>query len=366
MRYNRSTKCGLKFSNEGKLEILRTIFLEYGLLVNRYIDLFWEVTPDKVDLVKSVLNSVGETWFSQRAKQGAAREAIDLISQSKETNGSKPQHSGKSFKTTSMLASLQIKEQASTFDCWLHLHAIGTHPTIGPIKLDLPIKLHKHYHKWAALGKRCESYILTEKSVQLCFEVESGPKLAPTRCIGVDTGIKSLASISTGHQFGRDIESCVNRVKRCKQGSKGQRVARRAMKHRMDEVAVELFDTLDPTLVVAERLRGLNRSTRLRRRLNKNMRRTIGSWAYRYWLGRLERECEVRRSSFRSVNPYKTSQRCSACGHTDRSNRSGEVFLCKKCGHSENADINAGSNILDRFLTGPYGAGCLSLPKLVC
>ena len=40
----------------------------------------------------------------------------------------------------------------------------------------------------------------------------------------------------------------------------------------------------------------------------------------------------------------------------DRRNRLGEVFLCLSCGHRDNADVNAGKNILNRFLTGLYGA----------
>ena len=42
-----------------------------------------------------------------------------------------------------------------------------------------------------------------------------------------------------------------------------------------------------------------------------------------------------------------TSQRCSACQHTHKDNRKSQSgFLCLKCGHSENADINAAKNIL--------------------
>jgi putative transposase len=47
------------------------------------------------------------------------------------------------------------------------------------------------------------------------------------------------------------------------------------------------------------------------------------------------------------VDPRKTSQRCSACGHTDPGNRpSQEVFLCLSCGYRANADVNAAKNIL--------------------
>ena len=39
-----------------------------------------------------------------------------------------------------------------------------------------------------------------------------------------------------------------------------------------------------------------------------------------------------------------------------KGNRNGEKFLCLNCGHADNADINAGKNILNRFLTGQNGA----------
>lgn len=51
------------------------------------------------------------------------------------------------------------------------------------------------------------------------------------------------------------------------------------------------------------------------------------------------------------VDPKNTSRRCSSCGHVAKENRESQaVFLCKKCGHSDNADHNAAINILDRAL----------------
>lgn len=51
------------------------------------------------------------------------------------------------------------------------------------------------------------------------------------------------------------------------------------------------------------------------------------------------------------VDPRNTSRRCSSCGHVSQENRESQaVFLCKKCGHSDNADHNAAINILERAL----------------
>ena len=59
---------------------------------------------------------------------------------------------------------------------------------------------------------------------------------------------------------------------------------------------------------------------------------------------------------FQCVNPYKTSQMCPECNHTQRENRKGENFKCLKCGFSEQADYVGSLNIRDRFLTERYGA----------
>ena len=51
------------------------------------------------------------------------------------------------------------------------------------------------------------------------------------------------------------------------------------------------------------------------------------------------------------VDPKNTSRRCSSCGHVAQENRESQAaFLCKKCGHSDNADHNAALNILARAL----------------
>ena len=48
-----------------------------------------------------------------------------------------------------------------------------------------------------------------------------------------------------------------------------------------------------------------------------------------------------------TVHPAYTSQTCSACGHCERDNRKTQsLFVCKACGHTAHADINAAINIL--------------------
>jgi IS605 OrfB family transposase len=251
---------------------------------------------------------------------------------------------------SSTIATLLPSKQAKEFDAWLHLASIGEKHI-----LDLPIRYHKHFHKLCKAGKRQESYIITKDYVQFSFEIETGMKKREGKLLGVDTGINALASLSDGVQLGKSVKEQIESIKRCKHGSKEQKKRRRALKQTMCEVANSLV--AGARLVVVEVLKKLNQKTKIKRRLSKNVRRTLGSWAYRYWLERLELACEWNRVSFRAVPPFYTSIRCSSCGHTERRNRDKEMFLCRSCGYDDNADLNAAKNILFRFLSGPYGAG---------
>lgn len=352
MKFVRTTKCSLKFCTQEKRAKLKFILNEYAMVVNFFIDYLWD-KPDfnKNDLLKPIVD-LPKTWFSFRMKKVAAREAVDMILAAKTSKANKPKHYGKRMCVSSTIGELIDSKKSKSFDSFLQLRSIG-----NKIKLDLPIKKHKHFNKLFQLGKRLNYYIVSENYVQFCFEIKTEEKKSNGELIGVDSGINALASLSNGKQYGEDIKPIIDKIKQCKYGSKHQKSLRRSLKQRMDEVSKEIFAENTIQLLVVEQLKQLNNKSKFKRRLNKNMRRSIGIWAYRYWLNRLQQGTEWNRVSFRSVYPAYTSQICSKCGYTDRKNRSGDVFKCLKCSHSDNADINAALNILERFITGPYGAG---------
>jgi len=350
----RSTKCSLKFTTQKKKDELQIILNEYSKVVNIFINYFWlnPANATKGDLLKPVVD-IPETWLSARLRKVAAREAIDMINACKLRWKEKaviPVHKGNKMYVSCTIADLTPSKESTAFDGWLHLASIG-----NKMIMDLPIKYHKHFNKYMLLGKRLNSYIITNKYVQFSFEIVTQPKRTGKDCIGIDTGINALASLNNGHQYGLDIKACIERVKRCKQNSKGQRVARLALKQRIDEIAKEIVIYESPDLIVVEKLKNMGNKSKAKRLLAKNVRRSIGTWNWKYWLNRLEAQCELNRISFRTVAPYYTSTTCPVCGHSDRGNRSGEMFSCLGCGHKDNADINAGKNILNRFLTGQYG-----------
>jgi IS605 OrfB family transposase len=401
MKIIRSTKCSLKFATENKLNQLEEVLFEYGKVVNTFIDYFWN-SPDKLsktNLLKPIVD-IPNTWLSARLRKVAAREAIDMISSVKEVFSSnkeqlnlsvqsikskiislkkeiddkqnrrkinnlhcklkkmnnkysmmhlhKPKHKGNRMSVSCTIAELQPSKNAK-FDAWLHLSSIG-----NKVIIDLPIQYHKHFNELNNIGKRLNSYIITKEYVQFCFEIETGEKKDVKMLVGVDTGINALASLSTGEQFGKDIKDCIDRAKRCKVGSKGRKRASNALRQRICEVAKSVVNKAD--LLVVEKLKNMNNNSKLKGRLSKNIRSSIGNWNYRFWLNRLEQQCERNRVSFRTVLPYYTSQKCNKCGHISRTNRLGEIFRCQRCGYSGNADVFAARNIIERFVTGKYGS----------
>jgi len=362
MKLIRSTKCSLKFATAKKQNELLTILSEYSKVINIFIDYFW-LNTDKIskgELLKPVVD-IPETWLSARLRKVAAREAIDMINASKQRwkeKAVKPLHKGNRMYVSCTIADLvptknngYKTEESRLFDAWLHIASVG-----NKMIMDLPIKYHKHFNKYNNIGKRLNSYIITKNYVQFSFEIITESKKEGLKCIGVDTGINALASLNNGNQYGKDIKGCIERVKRCKQKSNGYYVAKRALKQRIDEISKEIIVKENPDLIVVEQLKKMGFKSKAKRLLAKNIRRSIGTWNWKYWLKRLEAQCELNRISFRTVAPYYTSTTCPVCGHSDRGNRQGEVFLCLSCGHKDNADINAGKNILNRFLTGQYGA----------
>lgn len=355
MEIIRASKCGLSFATQSKRGEIRRILSEYANVVNYFINLFWDELPRKQDLKASLYSkAASSTWLSPTMCQIAAREAIDMVKASKQRDGDKavmPEHKGKKMQLTQQVVKVG-ESTTEEFDFWLNFSAIAADKSV---KFSIPIKKHKHFNRLDKKGKRMNSYIVSESGVQFSFMLDC-PKREGNKALGLDTGIKALASLSNGKQYGKDIEECIARCKRCKWGSKGHKRAQRALKQKIAETAKLVFAQNDFDLLVIEDLSDMNHKSKQRRRLCKTMRRSIGSWNWRLWLDRLKQLCEASCRRYRVVPPQHTSQTCNQCGCVDRANRTGERFTCKECGYACNADINAARNILDRFVLGIYGS----------
>ena len=58
---------------------LNSVLSEYGVVVNHFINIFWDNPVSKAELFKDIVNS-SDSWLSARLKKVAAREALDMVS----------------------------------------------------------------------------------------------------------------------------------------------------------------------------------------------------------------------------------------------------------------------------------------------
>ncbi len=100
--------------------------------------------------------------------------------------------------------------------------------------------------------------------------------------------------------------------------------------------------------IVLEDLKGIKTNSKKDRRIGKQARKKFANWAYYQLEQTMENKALEAGKMVLFVNPKYTSQRCSRCGHVAKSNRHGSEFVCKRCGFSIHADLNAARNISDR------------------
>ena len=351
MKITRSSKTSLKFITEKKRDILNEIMDEYSRVANIFIEMFFGNSFQRKDLKKDI-TGIPSSWLSARMRQCCAREALGMVqgavrsAAGKGIDPVKPVHTGKKMILSSQC--VRTEKGRNSFDLWLVISSVG-----NKIKLQIPLKKHRHINLFSG-WKLSDSVTVHRKYVMFTFEKETGKKKTEGKLIGIDCGINHLLATSEGILYGSEVKPLINVIKRKKQGSKAYKRAKKTLSYYIHKVVKELnFKELQ--LAAVENLKGLKQGKKKNR--SKNFRKTLSNWNYRELLRIIEMRSEENRVSFRSVNPYKTSQTCPACSHTERDNRVNENFKCLKCGHSEQADIVGALNILTRLVTGRYGAG---------
>jgi transposase len=365
MKINRSSKIHFtKWLTASKQNQLDNFLREYARIVNLLIIGYEEIIPEikKTELlyathIQSMMANSG-TWLSARCVKNAFAEGYGMVqsaksnAKSRKTKYYRPVHYGKKA-ILSETNNTQSSTKISEFDFMVTLGSIG-----NKLKIHIPLKKHKQFNMWNDQGKRSKSITLTRKYIMFSFEIETGEKKEPNgKYVGVDIGMNILAATSMGDFFGSDLRTKLEQLTNKKQCSAGYYRKKAEIKEYINH-QLKQIPYSELTLVVVEKLKNLKLKTKLKRRLSGNIRRVISNWCYRHVLDRIQMLCEENRVSFRSVPANYTSQDCSSCGHRDKKNRlSQSEFVCQSCGHIDNADTNASKNILDRFITGPYGAG---------
>ena len=207
---------------------------------------------------------------------------------------------------------------------------------------------------------------------------------APT-VIGVDLGETRPAVTSSRYFLGerrwKAQERRIFRLRR-KLQAKGTKSAKKHLKRLAGKLFRQCRDhdhVLSKRLVqhtpvggtiVLENLREI-RSAGERR--GKAARRRFHSWSFARLVSFVAYKAEQRGIAVRRIDPRKTSQTCSRCGHIARNNRRSQaLFSCRNanCRYTLNADLNAAYNIRNKYLAsvgtpslaGRQSSGLLSPP----
>jgi putative transposase len=195
----------------------------------------------------------------------------------------------------------------------------------------------------------------------VCFScecAEPSPLPATGAQVGIDVGLKTFATLSTGAEianprFFRQEEKALAKVqRRLSQEEKGtpERAKRRRVVARVNERIAwrrgdfahqhsrHIIDQFD--LIAVEDL-AVNRMMH-----NHCLAKSISDAAWSQFASLLSYKAAWAGRKYVAVNPAYTSQDCSQCGHRQKLSLSDRTYTCPCCGLVLDRDFNASLNIL--------------------
>lgn len=198
-------------------------------------------------------------------------------------------------------------------------------------------------------------------------DAPEAPPFEPKDWIGVDLGIRNIATDSDGENWsGAEINGVRARHAelRAKLQSKGTTSAKRLLKKRSGKeqrYARNVNHVISKRLVAkakdTERGLALEDLTGIRSRITvrKAQRRTQHSWGFYQLRAFVAYKAKAVGVPVLLINPRNTSRTCPSCGGIDKANRpTRDEFRCVSCGFSGAADHVAAENIRRAAVNQPY------------
>lgn len=360
----KSTKVSNKFSNVGKRGELCLFIDEYRSVLSFFVNELWD-SDDFNKFINKDITEKCETWLSARAVQCAAKQAGGIVRGTKEKQRKRKWQIDKfneegCFKKARKLQKIYDENEAgkpdiksvepeldsrfvevdfmneTSFDGWITLSSLG-----NKLKIQIPFKKTRHFNKLDSWGEITNGCRISKNSVTFCFKSEKVEIKNSGEVIGIDVGVNNTISCSNGFQsqknnHGHDLTTISEILSRKKKGSKS---FERAQAHRDNYTnwSINQLNLNNVKVVKLENIKNL--------RKGKKSNRKLSHWTYSSIFRKLEDICSQQGVLVNKVNPTFTSVRCSCCGWTQKSNRKGKLFKCKKCDHSQDSDLNASLNI---------------------
>ena len=185
------------------------------------------------------------------------------------------------------------------------------------------------------------------------------------KIVGLDRGVYNIVTTSEGVHCGakdaRRVKRKYSHVRSVLQ-EKGTRSAKRRLKaisgcekrfvHDQNHCISRKLANTDGavSVYVLEDLSSMN-MLRLKGKSNKTMRKWLSNWSYSDLEAKLSYKCQKNGIRVELVDARYTSQKCSVCKTIDKASRKGNRYVCRHCGSSMHADVNAAINIRDNYIT---------------
>jgi len=342
----RTLKFSLNLANTNKIQVLKDLYKEYKKAVNFYLSIL--SSECKYILSEEEVKSYNSS-LSYRYKQCAKRQAIKIWKswRRNKKKGSLPEFNG-SLIFDSRFIEIE-KAKASTFDYWLKISTLNKGK-----RTQFPFKSYnyakKYFNDWGLINGGRIKFENDKWFLLLTFEKEPPSKKKEGKIIGIDIGIKKLMATSEKKFYGKEIELLMDKIQKKRQGSKAFRRALAERDYYIKKTVKELpLDSLKA--IVMENICNIKRNTKKEKRLRKEFRSKFQRWTYPLLFSRINQLCEADGVHFYAVDPAYTSQTCSQCGFVHKLSRNGEIFKCRNCGYTDDADYNASLNILNLGIT---------------
>lgn len=357
----------LKLTLPKTRELLETI-RQYNNIVNQHIKKSIEIdSTSKTRLHKELYSQIRtqKPEFPAALVQCARDNAVEILKSNKNNKKSYKRLDG------------SIRYDLRTSKAMLETGEIQLSTIKGRKKYNLTIpSYHDKYKDWkykaVTLGVKDKNRL----ELRIVVEAEKPtPKIkSSSRVLGIDLGLKNLATLSNGEFIkAKDLK----RVKRkhAHNRKRLQSIGTRSAKRKLKQIAgrerrlttdynhklAKSIVSKDYQVIAIEDLNGIRRGNKK----SKTFNRMLSNWSYHEFRKFLEYKAEDRGKMVIAVDPQNTSRSCSSCGFTRITNRYKGLFLCGRCGRNSNSDYNASENIsrLGKHKVFYDGQGAVNSPK---
>jgi putative transposase len=227
-------------------------------------------------------------------------------------------------------------------------------------KMDKESKYYRKSYENFSKPKKGNAQFFHKKSqwffaFSLSFDCENEVRNKNEKSIGVDRGLKYIAVAGDsgtgnflhfqGKQIGH-IRRKFSRLRRILMKNKNMKALKRLenkeqriiqyWNHVISKQIIKFAQKCGADIIKIEDLSNIRSMKKYWKRSDRN----VNSWAFFDLELKLTYKALLAELEVQKVNPFKTSQECSNCGHTKKQNRRGSLYKCS-CGYKKNADVNA-------------------------